>query len=312
MPEPEAGELRGPVTGEEPHLAPFELPDGARVVVTIQLALEAWAGTAVTGSVLGSALSEEAMSKGVPDWATISAQEYGGRTGMRRILALLRRTGIVASCSVSGLAAERWPDLVRSLSDEGHEVVGHGWSQDRRMSDMDEDEDYATIDRSSRVLEEVCGQRPVGWSSHGSRRGNFTISNLMKLGYRYTNDFRDADGPYVAAWRGSQPLVAMPRTDEVNDMFVVRRHGSPPSTYVEFFRRAFDQLYEEGEYTPRIVSCVAHGTLIGRPWGISALRECIEYARGFPNVQFMRRRDVAALYAASLPPSGDAENTSNH
>lgn len=106
-------DLRGPVVGETPVLKSVPLPGGARVAVTVQLAFEAWKGTRVSGNALGSPLGEEARALGVPDYATISSQEYGGQTGIWRILDVLDELGIKAACSTSTLVAEVWPDAVR-------------------------------------------------------------------------------------------------------------------------------------------------------------------------------------------------------
>lgn len=297
-------DLRGPVTGEEPVITPVSLPGDARVAITVQLALEAWAGTNTTGNALGSPLSAEAIARGVPDYATISSQEYGGRTGIWRILSVLKELGVHAACSTSTLVAERWPDAVKALAAEGHEIVGHGYSQDRAMSSMDEAEDFDVVSGSVKTFQEVAGQRPVGWSSHGSRRGSHTVLNMLKCGYTYTNDFRDADLPYVVATLGDRKLVSLPRTDEINDMFLIRRTGNPPGAYVEYFKRAFDRLYKEGQTTPKVLTCVAHATLIGRPWGASALAECIEYAQSFPGVWIATRREVAENFLSRSAEAG--------
>lgn len=289
-------DLTGPVAGDRPVLVSAPLPGDARIAVTVQVALEAWAGSKVTGNALGSPISEEARAMGVPDYATISSQEYGGHTGIWRILRTLKSLGVRASCSTSTLVAKVWPDVVEAVVANGHEIVGHGHSQDRAMSSMGEEEDFAVVSESVKVFESVVGQRPYGWSSHGSRRGRYTVLNLMKNGYLYTNDFRDADVPYVVARLGERKLVSLPRTDEINDMFLIRRTGNPPSAYVEYFKRAFDALYEEGRTEPKVLSCVAHATLTGRPWGASALRECIEYAYSFPGVWITTRQEVAENY----------------
>ena len=149
-------------------------------------------------------------------------------------------------------------------------------------------------------VEAVAGQRPYGWSSHGSRRGKYTVLDLMKCGYVYTNDFRNADVPYVVATVGEQKLLSLPRTDEINDMFLIRRTGNPPGAYVEYFKRAFDRLYKEGAKAPKVLACVAHATLTGRPWGASALTECIEYAKSFDDVWITTRLGVAENYLRSL------------
>jgi hypothetical protein len=159
------------------------LPQGARMAVTIQVALEAWQGTTVTGNTIGEPLGQKAVALGVPDWATVSAQEYGGRTGIWRILDTLGELDVPASVSTSTLVAERWPAVAKAVVDAGHEIVGHGYSQDA-SSDMDAEEDRRVVS-----------------------------------GAVTTFEFRDADAPYVVAERRDRSLVAMPRTDEINDMF---------------------------------------------------------------------------------------------
>lgn len=284
--------VTGPVLGGEPVLKSIPLPGGARVAVTVQLAFEAWSAGAASGNVLG-VVSDELARKGLPDLATISWQEYGGRTGIWRLLRVLDKCGVRASCSTSGLCAEVWPKAVAAVAAAGHEIVGHGYSQDQRMEAMDEPDDYDVVKRSTEILEKVSGQRPVGWSSHGSRRGPFTIVSLLKNGYLYTNDFRDADVPYIAAAAGGRNLWSLPRTDEINDMFLFRQHANAPSAYVEYFRRALDQLHDEGATEPKVLTCVAHANLIGRSWGASALTECINYARSKGDVWFCTRKELA-------------------
>lgn len=285
--------IQGPVIGEEPKLKSIPFPNGAFVAVTVQLALEAWSENVASGSVLGTSLSQKAIERGIPDFATTSWQDYGGRTGMWRILDVLNSHGVSASCSISALAAQKWPELVKTIAQSGHEVVGHGFSQDSPMVEMDENEDLEVVTKSTKILEEVSGQRPVGWSSHGSRRGVYTVLSLMKNGYLYTNDFRDSDVPYVVAEMGEKRLMSLPRTDEINDFFLIRQHGASPSTYVDYFKRGLMQLHSEGSRNPKVLTCVAHGVLLGRPWGGSALAECLEYATRLDNVWLCTRKELA-------------------
>jgi allantoinase len=293
--------VTGPIAGGEPMIIPVPFPDGAKIAVNIKFVLEAWAGTK-TGHSLGTGLSAKAKTMGVPDWATISWQEYGGRTGVWRILKTLEKYGVAGSCSTSALAAERWPGAVKAITDAGHEIVAHGYSQDAPMVEMDEAEDYAVVSKSAEIFESLTGVRPVGWGSHGARRGNYTVQNMLKLGYFYTNDFRDADQAYVCAEQGDRKMVALPRTDEVNDMSIFRNNFHSPVVYIDYFKRAFDQLYAEGSAGGfhGVVSCVAHSTLIGRPWGISALEGCIEYAQSFPDVWIATQRQVAENFLNGL------------
>ncbi len=103
----ESTELLGPVTAGEPVIRPIPLPNGARVAFTIQVALEAWAGT--NAAQPGSRMPEEAIRSGVPDYAAISSQQYGPRTGMARLTRTIEAYGFHACIHISALVAERWP-----------------------------------------------------------------------------------------------------------------------------------------------------------------------------------------------------------
>ena len=289
-------DLIGPVAGAEPAIRPIPLPNGARVAFTIQVALEAWSGATISGPTLP--VGPDGPSN--LDWATISTQLYGPRTGAARLMRTIDERGLKACIHLSALVAERWPDLVAGIARNGHEIVGHGYRQDERMDGLEEHRDLEVVRRCAEIIEDVTGQRPVGWSSHGSRRGPYTVLNLLKQGYTYTRDFRDSDVPYVAAQLGDRRLLAMTRTDEINDMFVVTHHGGAPSVYVEYFKRAFDQLYAEGATEPKVMTCVAHATIFGRPWGASALAECLDYVRQFEGVWQATEREVAEYYLAQL------------
>jgi allantoinase len=291
-------QIVGPVNGGEPELRSVPLPNGANIAVTAQLTLEAWENS---DRARGRNMPEEAIRQGVPDYATMSAQLYGPRVGAQRLAATFEEYGVCACVHLSGLVAERWPDLVASLARNGHEIVGHGWSQDEAMVTMDEETDLDVVRRCSEAVEAVTGLRPVGWSSHGSRRGRYTVLSLLKQGYTYTRDFRDADVPYVVAQLGNRRLLAMVRTDEINDL-PISRIGAP-SMFIEYFKRNFDQLYAEGEAgQPKVMTCVTHSTVFGRPWGATALAECLKYVQGFDKVWLTTGQELADYYLQQLPP----------
>ncbi len=275
-------DLKGPATGAEPDIRALPLPNGARMAFTVQVALEAWADAA-----------------NPPDWTQISTHRYGAATGIHRLMATIDEQAIPACIHISALVAERWPNLVAGIAGNGHEIVGHGYAQDEPMAAMDEATDLAVVRKCAEIIHEVAGQRPAGWSSHGSRRGDYTVLSLLKEGYFYTRDFRDADLPYVAAQLGDRRLLAMPRTDDINDL-PINRKGFPPSVYVEFFKRAFDQLYAESEKAPTVFTCVTHAYVSGKPWGAAAIAECLSYAKTHPGVWFATGREVAAHYLQHL------------
>src|SRR4051794_31533994 len=82
-------DLIGAVVGDEPIARAIPLPNGARMAFTIQVALEAWSGATIKGSVLPVGPDGQSSA----DWATISTQLYGPRTGIHRLMRTIEEHG---------------------------------------------------------------------------------------------------------------------------------------------------------------------------------------------------------------------------
>jgi peptidoglycan/xylan/chitin deacetylase (PgdA/CDA1 family) len=78
----------------------------------------------------------------------------------RRVLALLSGAGATATFFVLGSKAERHPDVVREITNAGHEVALHGYSHDRLYSLRGTRRLRADIARGMAALA-TCGVRPV-------------------------------------------------------------------------------------------------------------------------------------------------------
>jgi allantoinase len=223
---------------------------------------------------------------------------FGGRTGFRRLVDILEKHNVPAAVTCSGLAAERWPDQVAEFAEAGNEILGHAYSQDHRMYFMDAEEELAEIQKCRQIFQEITGQRIVGWSSPGGQRGDHTLKNLLEEDFLYTRDTRDADVPYVVLEDRGRRLLALGGSS-AHDVTVLRG-GNGPSTFVENFCRMLDQLREEGEARPAMMTAICHSTHLGRPEGGWALNQCLQYATSFDDVWMCRPRDVARHYLASV------------
>ena len=271
-------------------------PDGARVAVNIHLVLEQWGGIPRGGAHMTPSFPRELLDAGKTDWATESWQNYGGKTGFYRLMDVLDEYGVKGSASISGLAADTWPELVREFVAAGHEAAGHAYNQNSRMYLMTPEEEREDVRHCVEALTRVTGVRPIGWGSPGGQRSDLTPTILLEEGFLWSQDCRDDDVPYVMLEQDGRKLVAMPNTFEINDNVLLGRFGNGPSVYVEMFCRSFDRLYKEGEQAPKLLTAILHATHFGRPFGGWALEECLRYARQFPKVWIAQRRDVARWF----------------
>ncbi|UPT73740.1 MAG: polysaccharide deacetylase family protein [Elusimicrobiota bacterium] len=95
-----------------------------------------------------------------------------------QVLDLLKREGIQATFFLCGSAAERRPDLVRRIRDEGHVIGNHTWSHPY-LHLAGRETIASEIDRTQDVLERITGERPVWFRPPYGVRG-FAVPELLR------------------------------------------------------------------------------------------------------------------------------------
>jgi peptidoglycan/xylan/chitin deacetylase (PgdA/CDA1 family) len=273
-----------PATSRYPR--PWAWPGDAKIAMSIGLAFEAFQ--------YQSQYSHDA-AKGSVNHFSISYADYGWKSGVWRLLDLLDEVGLKASMSTNGLAAERLPGAVRDAAEAGHEIVGHGWVNDRLMQDDDPEAELAEIRRCTSALTEAADVRPIGWTSPGSMGSKNTLAFLRAEGYLWNGDDASDDLPFIHHTEHG-PMVIMPRVNiPQNDLIMWMRPRNPPSILLDGFRETFDQLYAEGQAgSPKWIEMTLHCHIAGRPTLIPTIRRCIEYAKRHEGVWYARKRDIAA------------------
>lgn len=108
---------------------------------------------------------------------------------MARILEMLATNDTKATFFTLGWIAERYPQVVRRIVADGHELASHGYGHER-ASDLTEAAFLDDITRAKAILEDLGGV-PV----RGYRAPSFSIGKtnlwafdcLLKAGYRYSS-----------------------------------------------------------------------------------------------------------------------------
>ncbi len=77
-----------------------------------------------------------------------------------RLLDMLRARGLRATFYLIGNRCVTWPDIVRRISEEGHEIGNHSWSHPD-LSRRTDDNVFAEIDRTSDIIFDLTGRPPV-------------------------------------------------------------------------------------------------------------------------------------------------------
>lgn len=270
---------------DRPVRRPWRWPGDARIVVSVGLAFEAFEQR--------SQFITSASGAGA-NCFSLSYGDYGWKAGAWRLIELLEGYAIKGQVYTNGLAAHDHPEIVAAMAASGHEIVGHGWANDRPMLDSEPDAFRAEIRRCTEALSRAAGARPVGWLSPGY--GGTAESNaiLAAEGYTWAGDDASDDLPFVED-TADGPIVIIPTPGFAsNDLSNWLAPRNAPGIIWDGFRDTFDVLYEEGgRGSPKWIEIVLHCHVAGRPTLIPTIRRCLDYARGHDNVLFARRRELA-------------------
>ena len=114
---------------------------------------------APSATLLGPALVREAVLPGGPRSVALTFDDGPSVPYTGQVLDILRKNRIHATFFLCGANAQRYPDLVRRIKAEGHEIGNHTYSHPWLYL-MDRAKIADEIDRTQDALEEISGRRP--------------------------------------------------------------------------------------------------------------------------------------------------------
>jgi peptidoglycan/xylan/chitin deacetylase (PgdA/CDA1 family) len=234
----------------------------------------------------------------------ISQGQYGNRQGVPRIRALLSRHGLRASFFYPAVSALLYPEEVRAVADDGHEIGLHSWIHEANTRLPPGVERDLTL-RAAEVLERLSGRRPVGIRTASWDFSTDTLAIIREMGLLYDSSLMADDDPYELLDDGEPTgIVELPpewiRDDAVYFnmvRFSALRPYTPPSAVEEIFRAEFDGAYAEGG----LFLLTLHPHVIGHRSRIALLERLLRHMKSHPGVWFATHEEVARHCLAAAP-----------
>ena len=121
--------------------------------------------------------------------STWETQPCRVEANIERILALLSTANVRATFFTLGWIADRYPALVRQITDCGHELASHGYDH-LRASEQGYGAFLADIRLAKAVLEDVSGSSIKGYRAPSfsiGRRNTWAFDCIADAGYRYSS-----------------------------------------------------------------------------------------------------------------------------
>jgi peptidoglycan/xylan/chitin deacetylase (PgdA/CDA1 family) len=260
----------------------------------------------------------------------ISRGLFAGEVGVPRLLNLFGRFGIKTTWFIPGHSIETFPQQMKRVVDEGHEVGIHGYSHENPLAMTPKQEEKVLL-KAIGLLEELSGKRPAGYVAPWWEFSKATTQLLLKHSVKYDhslmhNDFhcyyvRAGDRWYPIDY-GKDPdewmkpftygretdLIEIPANWYLDDlppmMFIKKAANSfgwiSPDVIFKLWKDQFDFMYRE--YDDGILPMTIHPDVSGRPQCILMHERLIRYIKRHPGVTFCTMKEIADDFATKNPP----------
>ena len=228
-----------------------------------------------------------------------------------KFLAIVRKYSIPITYFVESWNLGVYPDAIKSIADEGHEVAWHAWQHEAWNTECkDPEAERENFERSFGALkayispggkgdgsrvEKYRGFRPPGGVIHGER----TLKMCREYGLGYISPAAH-EGALVPIDGGKDSMVVLPfRWSTVDayyymDAFSKLREmkaelpslAQPPSVLVEWYTRQIDEAIEKGGF----LSLLFHPFLTNLEERLQAMETVIQH--------LVKRRDEGKVWLA--------------
>ncbi|HTA90738.1 MAG TPA: polysaccharide deacetylase family protein [Polyangiaceae bacterium] len=127
-------------------------------------------------------------------------------------LAVLNELGVRATFFVVGQACARYPELVREIAAQGHELAGHGYTH-RRFTELSRAELSAELDSTRSLLPAKPNSKPMVRPPHGSVSMRSMLTCMQKgfttvLWSFNSNDWCNKESALIERTFNEQPVRA--------------------------------------------------------------------------------------------------------
>jgi peptidoglycan-N-acetylglucosamine deacetylase len=259
---------------------------------------------------------------------------WAGEVGTIRLLRLFKKYNLKTSFFIPGHAIETFPDQVRRVADDGHEIGAHGYLHENPIA-MTPTQEEAVLAKSVELIEKLTGKRPRGYVAPWWEMSAVTAELLKKYGFTYDHSQGHRDfQPFYA--RVGEKWTTIDYSKKAEEWMKPLKHGTeidlveiganwyvddlPPMMFMkaapnshgfvnprdieQLWRDEFDWVYRELEYG--VFPFTIHPDVSGRPQVLLMLERLIDYINGHTGIRWATFEEIAAEFRRRYPFQGKA------
>lgn len=231
----------------------------------------------------------------LPDVREYSLRDYGLRVGIFRLMDILDKHDIRASAALNADICRRYPAIVEEGKTRNWEWLGHGVTNNLRLSNYPAEEERKVIRHVKETIAAATGEPPKGWLSPGLVETFDTPDHLAAEGFEYLCDWGSDDQPVPLRVRSGR-LISLPVLPGISDVGIFQGSHHTAEEYVRLVCDQFETLHEEGAKGGRVMALPLHPFVIGLPSRIKYLDRVLQYICSCEGVWRATTGEIADWY----------------
>ncbi len=169
----------------------------------------------------------------------LTCNVFWGEEYMSQMLEILKEKNVKATFFIGGTWAEKFPQLVKKISSQGHEIGSHGYSHPH-PDNISLQENLQDISKAEKIIFDITGKKPRLYAPPYGERGPAVLEAAQELGYRTVLWSID-----TVDWQRPAPEVISERVlNKMENGAIVLMHPTAPT--VSALPGIIDGLKEQG------------------------------------------------------------------
>lgn len=229
----------------------------------------------------------------------VSLGKFGPEVGVPRIIKLLKKYDIQGCFFIPGGTMETYPDMVKAIHQEGHEIGFHSYAHINPF-ELSKEEEKEDFEKGLELFQKTIKYRPYGYRSPAAEMSPNTWDLLDEFDFLYDSSMMGTDFPYIKKMKKNN-IVILPMHWMLDDWahfgwnmypsFPYQANLQSQETVYEIWKGEFDGMHALNEGCVYVL-CM-HPQLIGRASRLLMLERLLRHIKQFSDVWIAKPIELA-------------------